>query len=339
MKLSVRLSPVPWVACLLVAAGCSARYEHKLNFNPSEPIRIAVLPFAQTDAEGKLVQEDENILIDNVGLISSKDKETPAEFMQGLIQSELANASLDVIAPIVVESDLIHNGYGTPGTQPLKMDLAKVFAKDPKTICSKILSCDAVLYGKVTRWDRSYYGIQSVATIALNLKLVSAKNNQVLYEIDAQDSESRGITKGPTGFSNLVIEPLKGLDNEIIHNLGREVADKAIEPLSHRDRPEFLKTAPPAIIASGHDATTGSIQRGGKLVVIAFGSPGQVATFSVGNVVTGVPMLERVHGHYIGEFIPLSSDSFSDQYVVVSFKDEFGRTTSQKLTKSAVSYR
>jgi hypothetical protein len=323
---------------LLLVTGCSGTYTSTLNFNPSEPIRIAVLPFAQLDSEGKLVQEEQDLLVDNVALISSKQSETPAQFMQSLIQSELASAALDVITPAVIEADLLHNGFEIKGTTPLKVDLAKVFAADPAELCGKLLSCDAVLYGKVTTWDRSYYGIQATATVGLNLKLVSARTGKILYEVQAQDSDSRGITKGPTGFSNLVLEPLKGLDNEIIQNVAREVADNAIKPLSNRNRPEFLKTAPPAIIASAHDAHTGLIASGGRLIVIAFGTPGQLGAFSIGSVALGVPLIERAPGHYIGEFVPLAMDSFKEQYVTISLTDQFGRTTSQKLAKTAVSY-
>lgn len=333
MKLTSFLS----VAAAALLAGCQATYKHTLNFNPAEPIRIAVLPFAQVDSDGKLVREDENLLIDNIVLVSSKQSETPAEYMQSLVQSELSNASLDVITPAIVQADLLHYGFAKPGSNPVTMDLDRVFAATPSEICSKILSCDAVLYGKVTRWDRSYYGLQSVATVAINLRLVSAKTGKVMYEIDAEDSESRGISKGPTGFSNLAIEPIKGLDNEIIQNLAREVADRSISPLSNRSRPEFLKTAPPAIIASGHDARSGSVSKNGKLTVVAFGSPSQSATFSVGNVALNVPMLERAPGHYIGEYFPLATDSFSRQYVVVALKDEYGRSTSQRIAKTPLS--
>ncbi len=327
------------LAAALLAAGCQASYKHTLNFNPSEPLRIAVLPFAQVDSDGNLVRADESLLIDSVALISSRQRETPAQFMQSLVQSELSNASLDVITPAIVEADLLHNGFSTREGSGVTVDLNKLFATDAQTLCGKMLACDAVMYGKVTRWDRSYYGIQSVATVAIRLTLVSAKGNKVLYDIEAQDADSRGITKGPTGFSNLAIEPLRGLDSAIIQNLARDVADKAIEPLSSRGRPEFLKAAPPFIIASGHDAFEGRIPEGGKVVVVAFGSPKQIATFSVGHIASGIPMLERAPGHYVGEFIPLSSDSFADQHIVVSLMDEFRRTTSQKLSRSAVSYR
>jgi hypothetical protein len=322
-----------------ITLGCGGTFKPQLNFNPSEPIRIAVLPFAQVDEQGQLTQVDEGLLIDNVSLVSSKLKQTPAQFVQGLTQTELSKASLDVIPPALVDAELIHAGYGLVGTNPVTIDLAKVFAADPAALCSKILSCDAVLYGKVTSWDRSYYGVQAVATVGVRLKLVSARSKKTLYEIDAKDSDSRGITKGPTGFSNLVIEPLKGLDNEIITDLARSVIDRSIEPLSNRDRPEFLSSSAPFIIASAHDASSGAISKAGTLTVVAFGSAGTTASFDLGTTAQGIPMLERAPGHYIGEFVPLRSDSFKDQSVVVTLKDSFGRKTSQRIATSTVSYR
>ena len=321
------------------ALGCAGTFKPQLNFNPSEPIRIAVLPFAQVDEKGQLSQVDESLLIDNVALVSSKLKQTPAQFTQGLVQAELSKASLDIITPALVDAELIHAGYGVAGTNPVKMDLARIFAADPSTLCSKVLSCDAVLYGKVTSWDRSYYGVQAVATVGIQLKLVSARTKKVLYEVDAKDSDSRGITKGPTGFSNIVLEPLKGLDNEIITDLARGVVDKSIDPLSNDSRPEFLTTSAPFILASAHDATSGTLSGNKVLTVVAFGSAGNTASFNVGSITQGIPMLERAPGHYIGEFVPLQSDSFANESVTVTLKDSFGRTTSQRIATTPVSLR
>jgi len=322
----------------VLLVGCAGTYTSNVAFNPSEPIRIAVLPFAQVDSTGQLTRTDEALLIDSVALVSSKLQQTPAQFVQNLVQSELARVSLDVIPPALVDAELIHAGFGVAGSKPVQMDLSKVFSVSPNEICSKVLSCDAVLYGRVTSWDRSYYGIQAVATVGLNLKLVSARTNKVLYEIDSRDSDSRGITKGPTGFSNLVLEPLKGLDNEIITDLARNVVEKSLEPVSNRSRPEFLSSPPPFIIASAHDAPSGRIKKGDKLIVVAFGSPGLAASFDVGTLAQGIPLVERAPGHYIGEFIPLSTDSFKKVTVTVALRDQYGRSTSQKLSKTTVSY-
>ena len=328
------------VAFFVVAlSGCAGSYTHTLNFNPSEPIRIAVLPFAQVDEKGALVRADENLLIDNVSLVSSQLKQTPAQFVQTEVQTELSKASLDVLTPAIVEAALIHNGFTVPGTKPVELDLAKVFAADPNEICTKLLSCDAVLYGKVLKWDRSYYGVQSVSTVAIDLRIISARNKKVLFATTAQDSDSRGITKGPTGFSNIVLEPIKGLDNSIITALADDVVEKSIRPLRRDAKPEFLQVAPPAVIGAAHNGENGRIRPGGKLTVVALGSPSQTGTFSIGTAVVDIPLVERSPAHYVGEYIPLPAERFDEQRVTVSLQDEAGRVTRLPLGGPGLSYR
>jgi len=328
---------LPIAAVTLASSGCAGSYKHTLSFNPSEPIRIAVLPFAQVDEKGDLIRADESLLIDNVALVSSHLKQTPAQFVQTEVQSELSKASLDVVTPGIVEAAFVHNGFTVPGTKPVELDLKKVFAADPHEICTKLLSCDAVLYGKVLRWDRSYYGVQSVSTVGLDIKIISAHSKKVLFTTSAEDSDSRGITKGPTGFSNLVLEPLKGLDNSIITALADDVVEKALQPLRRDAKPEFLEAAPPAIVAAAHTGEGGRIAPGGKLTIIALGSPSLTGTFSIGTAVVDIPLVERSPGHYVGEYIPLPTDRFEDQRVSVSLRDEAGRATLLPLSGPAIS--
>lgn len=327
------------VALALTFSGCASSYTHTLSFNPAEPIRIAVLPFAQVNEKGDLIRVDEDLLIDNVALVSSHLKQTPAQFLQIEVQSELSKASLDVVTPAIVEAALVHNGFTVTGTKPVELDLKKVFAADPHEICSKLLSCDAVLYGKVLKWDRSYYGVQSVSTVGIDIKIVSAHSKKVLFATTAEDSDSRGLTKGPTGFSNLVLEPLKGLDNSIITALADDVVEKALQPLRRDAKPGFLDVAPPAIVAAAHNGDGGKIKPGGKLTIIALGSPSLTGTFSIGTAVVDIPLVERSPGHYVGEYIPLPTDRFEDQRVSVSLQDEAGRVTRLPLGGPGVSYR
>lgn len=328
------------LACVIVTlTACSGTYKHSVNFNPGQPIRIAVLPFAQVDESGAFVTPDEGLLIDNVALVSSQLKQTPAQFMQTTVQTELAQASLDVVTPAIVEAAFVHNGFGIPGSKPVQLDLARVFAANAKEVCTKLISCDAVLYGKVTSWDRSYYGLQSVSSVGLDLKLVSAQTGKVLFESTASDSDGRGLSKGPTGFSNLVVEPIKGLDNSVITELASDVAEKSIDPLNVRKRPEFLESAPPAILASAHDSRSGVISKTGKLTVLSLGTPGHKASFAIGSVVEGIPLIERAPGHYIGEYVPVASDTFVEQPVTISLQDAAGRTTKHTLSKVKVSCR
>lgn len=345
---SPRLLPLPrhtqrlrllFATVLALTTGCAGTIKTKVDFNTAEPLRIAVLPFAQVDRSGALLRSDESLLLDSIELVSSQLRQSPAEFVQSLVQTELSKAALDVIIPAIVEAELVHKGYTIPNSTPVQLDLSRIFALTPDTVCNKLLSCDAVLYGKVTRWSRSYYGVQTVSRVGIDLRLISAKTGRVLYEALADDSDSRGLTKGPTGLSSVVLEPLRGLDNDIVLDLARTVVSKAIAPLHAENRPEYLKTPPPAFIAAAHDATDGTLAPGGKLAVIALGTPGHTAVFSVGTRILDIPMVERRPGHYLGEFFPLESESFTDELVTVALKDGFGRTTTQTISTLPVSLR
>jgi hypothetical protein len=254
-------------------------------------------------------------------------------FKQEAVQTDLSKSSLDLLAPGVVEAELLHKGFDIAGVQPVQVDLTKLFATSPKELCDRVLSCDAVIFGKVLDWDRGYYGIQTVNSVDIELKMLSAKDGRVLFESRASDSDSRGITKGPTGFSNLVLEPIRGLDSDIITTLARNTVAQMVEPLKVSSRPDFLSSSPPAILASGHDQRDGIVNRGEGLTVVALGTPGQVASFLIGTDVDSVPMVERSSGHYIGEYIPPPNDRFSHSFVSVAIRDKFGRVTTHQLAK------
>lgn len=317
----------------LVCVGCAGTYQHTLEFNPGEPLRVAVLPFQLLDTDGKVTNEESRLVVDSVALVSSKIEETPPQIVRRLVLADLEKSGLDVVTPVLIDLDLPHRGFGrSDGT----LDLQKVINTDPKELCTKFLNCDAVMYGTVTRWDRSYYGIQTVNTVGVSLNLVSAKNKKVLFSASAVDSESRGITKIPTGFSSLVLEPIRGLNSEIILDLARSTVSNMLNPLKVTSRPEFLTDAPPAIFASSNDARGSSVSRDKGLVVVMFGSPGQSAKFAIGNSID-IPMVERTPGHYYGEYIPLEGDSFRNEKVVVSLSDAYGRTTTQTISKDPIS--
>ncbi len=320
-----------FLAAAFLISGCAGTYTSNIDFNPREPLRVAVLPFGQVNDSDEFVNEDGKLLVDGVPFISSGDEESPSQLVQRLVQNDFSKSGLDLVSPVVVERNLSHSSVA----KGEMLDIRQIFSAPAKEL-GELLACDAVLYGKVTAWDRSYYGLQSVNTVGVDLKLVSVKTGKVLFSAAAEDSESRGLTKGPTGFSSLVIEPLRGLDSDIIANLAQEVVAKMLKPLHVENRPEFLKEPPPAIFAAAHDSLDGLIRAEGALTVVAVGSRGDLASFSIGNVVENVPMVEKDPGHYIGEFYPVTADTFPPQTVRVQLTDKYGRTTIQKIGRGAV---
>lgn len=329
----------------LFASGCAGKYRHTIDLDPNEPLRVAVLPFVQTNSAGELVTADGKLLLDNVPVLSAELKENPPELVQRLVAKNLESSNLEVVSPVLVERRLSHSSFRDqkgPG-----FSLKQMLQADPRALC-ELLSCDALLYGKVTRWDRSYYIAQSINTVGVELKMVSARTGRTIFSATAEDSDSRGLTKGPTGFSSLVIEPIRGLDSAIIEELAGSVVKRALSPLvqapsasssyppgNSGKQPERLP--PPSIMASAHDSISGVVTTQHPLTVLALGSPGMAASFSVGAAVENIPMTERDPGHYIGEFYPLPTDSFRNQHITVYLSDAYGRTTSQRVARGQLS--
>lgn len=319
-----RMVWLPAISLLLGTAACSGTYKHTIEFNPTEPLRVAVLPFSAVDESGKPLEVEGRLLIDNLSLVSSDQADTPVQIVRRQVLSELAKTDLDLVSSALIDIDLPHHGFNLPDG---KVDTQKLWRTDPKDLCSKFLNCDAVLYGRLRRWNRSYYGVQSVSRVEIELRLVSAKTGKLLFQTTGEDSDSRGLTKGPTGFSSIIIEPVRGLDSQILVDLSAATVKKMLQPLHSEKRPEFLDTAPPSIYAASHDEPAS----GEPLVVVLYGSPDSRAEFSAGAPARAVPMIETVPGHYYGELLPRPGETIAAEPMTVRLTDRYGRVTSQRV--------
>ena len=320
---------------ILLTTACAGTFKSDLKpgFSPSEPLRVAVLPFFRVDDKGEVVEEKEGLLIDKISVLSSELKDPPTKVIRGEVVIELAKSSFDLVSPVLIDLDLPHHGFAKEdGT----LDLKKLKATDPKDICEKFLDCDAVLIGTVPTWSRRYYGLQSVNNVGVTLDLISARDRKVLFHAEGEDSDSRGLSKGPTGLRDLFIEPIKGLDSEIIVQLSRRIIKQLIAPLERMKIIAPIATPPPSIYASSHDGIDNLLPKSRPLIVVGFGTPGQVASFSLGTTVENIPMVERSPGHYYGEYFPLPQDSFKEQPVIISLRDTFGRATTQTISKGPI---
>ena len=157
-----------------------------------------------------------------------------------------------------------------------------------------------------------------------------------MFSSNSVDHDSRGLSKGPTGYTSLVVEPIRGLDNEIISDLARRVTSESLAPLFVKNRPEFLETSAPGIYASTHNAPNNLIKQRRPLTVLMYGTSDLTASFSIGSVIENIPMTELARGHYLGVYYPLKTDKFQDQNVTVSLSDKFGRSSHQNIGLGSV---
>jgi hypothetical protein len=319
--------------CACVTA-CGPTVTHTVNFNPSEPLRLAVLPFRYVGdgaSSSEVAPPTSNLLIDSINPLASVPTSSPTQLARTYVQNELTATRFDVLTPFLVEATLAHSGLTNSEGAFLQQ---KIHALSPQEICEEFLTCDAVLYGTVYDWDRDYYGIESVSSVDIEVVVRSARTGAEIFRSRGKDSDRRGISGGPTGFSDLVLEPIRGLDASIIEELAQKTIASMFRPL--RNKPTSPIAGPPSIYAAATDSHHGNFGSAKPLLVLMYGSSTKTASFSIGSVIRDIPMVEKYPGHYAGEYYPLDGDSFSQQAVTVQLRDEFGRAATHAVPGQAL---
>lgn len=316
---------------LITLSSCSGMLKSKISYDNSEQLRVAVLPFAQI-RDGKIVEDTADVfLIDHIPGLSKASKKGPARIVQEQVVKELALSNLEVLPAKLVEAEILHDGFSKNN----RIDTERLYRTKAADIC-KTLACDAVLYGKVDQWDRSYYGLQSVNTVSFNLKLVRAKDDKVIFSASAKDSESHGLTQGPTGYSSIILEPIRGLDSELIEQLSEKNVKSALEKLVLKKEASEIEIAP-YIVSGAHTARALNLNRQQPLTVMAFGSPEVSAYFSIGSYIKNIPMKEVSPGHYLGYYLPIAEDNFGSEEITVTLINKSNRRSSLKVQPGPVS--
>ncbi|MDD2943590.1 MAG: hypothetical protein PHC51_11575 [bacterium] len=317
----------------LSLASCGPSITTSLSYPHSQSLRLLVLPVIERPTENATI--DHSIIFDHLPDLGDKNMDTPAEYLRNLVLNELsASTDMDLIPSAYIDAELSHHGFADKDG---KINLNELYRTPAEVLCNEIFDCDAVLYSELNEWQRNYYALYSNNSVSFSLRIValatrlSADSNsgeEIVFSTSAHDSSSSGLFKAPTGYVSLALEPIKGVNKEVIENLAEDMVEKALEPLKTGKRSEFLKSPPPAIYAVAHNADGGNIN--GKLTVLMSATPDMQASFSLGNSVENIPMTEKDSGNYIGFYYPNSNDSFTNADLQVTIIDRWGRKTTSK---------
>jgi len=323
------------VAIFILMTSCSQSFSNKIDFNPDARLKVVVLPMVRIDETGEIIEDEESrLLVDNLSLSNITD-ETPTQISRRILISTLQATNFRLIAKELIDVDLPHQGFGLPGN---KVDYKKLYQVPANVICSRLQDCDAVLYGKVLKWDRTYYGVESIHEVAMEFKLVSARDNKVLYETIGADYETRGITKGPTGFSSIFIEPIQGLDKKITENVARNLVQQLFEPLIENEG-KPAEAPPPAIFAVGFTAENSTVTLKNPLTILVMASSKSKVFVRVQGTKIDIPLFERSPGHYSGKYYPLETDSIKTDTLKITAIDKYRQKTTLTVSGEQIAKR
>lgn len=333
----------PLFVCMAVLSGCAKSYKITGDFNPADPIRVAVLPFYQI-VDGKPNGEEFGaaLAIDDVPLLSSKPINSPAAFVEEGVRTALNRTGMEVVNPAFVRLQLGHHGF----VRERKLSVPVLLESTPQKL-GDLLLADALLYGVVTDWSRSYYGLESINTVGFELRLVRAADGAELWKASVKESQGRGLSGIPTGFSSLVLEPLKGLDEKNIEQLALKVVTKTFEPLMVKRKAQEANSSGPVIFgavafARAHvgSSTASSSEKPSRVIFLAVATPGKRVSAKLPLQGLEYALLEGEPGHYTAE-VELatlksknsgpSGEGLASEGAVISVTDEFGRRAKRGL--------
>jgi hypothetical protein len=291
-------------------------------------LRIAVMPFsvsAPDDAflTGSLAPVGQLFALE--GDAGLPDRRALGKILRGDVVAWLRQGSFDVVEPWVSDTQVAHGGLAAGMRDPSQAGAI-----------ARLLQVDAVLFGDVTRWNRSYYVLQSVAEVGLRLELRES-NGTELFETERTEQIGSGITGGPTGFVSAATEPLAGLRGSQLRDLMRSTARDAALDLNGGSLGAMAGPLAPRLsfvaVQRQHD---GPFLPGERIDVIAVGTPDCEVRFDLGRLRTGVPMLPTARqadprgdrATYEGHYVVQAGDRAADLPVYCAIRRE-GQTRVQ----------
>ncbi|MCA8949765.1 MAG: hypothetical protein KDE27_09700 [Planctomycetes bacterium] len=276
-------------------------------------LRIAVMPFATTAPQSGFLGDALESL-GGVLALSANSASPPRERVAGLLRADvvgwLQQTGLEVVEPWHIDTQLAH----------AKVSPEAARSTESAAGIAQALGVDAVLYGDVTRWNRSYYVVQSFAEVGLHLTLVDAGGRR-LFETERAESLGAGIGGGPTGYVSAVTAPLAGLSGEHLRELTRSITRNAVADLNGGELGVVPGPLTPKLTVVGLAAThDGPFRIGERVEVIAVGSPGCEVRFDIGRLRTEVPMVQTSvmadprgdRATYVGHYVLQPGDTAVD---------------------------
>jgi len=127
------------------------------------------------------------------------------EFFREALHAALMDTEMNISEKFVVDGVIKKNGWNTS---------EKLFAIPPQKL-GEALGADALLYGKVTKWNKYYAIIHSTLVAGLELKLVDARTGELLWRGQRVDREFEGLIKIPTGIIRAIADPISGIISTI----------------------------------------------------------------------------------------------------------------------------
>ncbi len=190
----------------------------------------------------------------------------------------------------------------------------------------EILGVDAVVYGRITHYDRMYAGIYSQVSVGAAVKMTDAKTGEFLWSGQhVQTKRQGGIPTTPVG---LIITAISTAVNIRQIELLRASDDLFRDMVKTIPGPTIAEASrPPTIKMLVHDGVGSPKKAGDVIKVVLEGDPHLAASYDIGDFKQGIEMKEIQKGFYEGIYQVRPGDNAHEAIITGYLMDERGNTT------------
>jgi len=272
------------------------KLEHKIpsenifvspEFDKDKPLSVAILPFENLTGEKEASELLQRLFYNNFSSLAYRDVEL------GYINTKLSNFNPQNIFKTI---------------EPVKT--------------GKLLDADALILGRITKFETYYAGVYSSFTVAVELEMIDTQTQRLLWSAKHKEVQRSGsIPTSPIGA--IIAAASNALDLSRYHII------TTINKLSQ----SLVETIPPSANLKGksfpkitnlvHNGMNRFLGKGERLEVGVEGDAGLNATFSISPLETTIQMQEKTPGTYIGSYIVRPKDTISDGIIVVRLSDSW----------------
>lgn len=200
----------------------------------------------------------------------------------------------------------------------------KVAQTDSKKL-GEILNTDAVIYGEITHYDRTFAGIYSQVAVGAHVRMVDVKTSNLLWEAEnVVRKHQGGISITPVGLILTAVAAAMNLRQIELLRTGDDLFRDMVKTLPVPTIAEALR--PPIITILVQD-TAGLPKKVGDTIKVAMeGDTKKQASFDIGDFRKGIPMREVEPGSYVGTYQVIPKDNVTDAVITGYLSDDAGNT-------------
>ena len=302
------LSPLPWIVLIAgLLIGCkgglstpsdslqramAGKIPNKdlfvaEDYGKRQPLSVAILPFDNQAKEPEAAQLLRRLFYNNFSSLAYKDIELST-----------------------IDKKLTH------------FEPARVFDSSDITKIGQNLMADAVIIGRVTKFETLYAGLYSSFSVAFEMKMIATDNNELLWSVKHSETKRNSkIPLTPIGAIISAASTAMDLSRYNMINTSNKLCQVSIDTIPASTT--LKGQSYPRIFNLIHDGVNRTLKQGDKLQVGMEGTPGLKAHFVIAPRKATVDMQEKEDGSYVGTYIVRAGDELKDGQIMVTLTDQW----------------